>query len=397
MTETVEASAMQYPQARTCPYHPSPAYEPLREGPALQRVTLYDGKQSWVVTGHAEARQLLADPRVSSDRRNDRFPMISPRFQGLTSQEPPFIAMDDPEHNRIRRMLISEFTVRRFKELRPAIEKIVHDSLDKLLAAGPPADLVTHFSLPVPSMVICQMLGVPYADHDYFQEQSRALVQGQTADDVKAARNGLSDYLTGLIADPPPGLIARLKAEQVNTGNMTEAQLVINSIILLVAGHETTASMISLAVITLLDHPEQLVALRADPGSAPGAVDELLRYLSIVDAGPARVAIADIEIGDVVIKAGEGVLITSSIVNRDPKAFPEPDTFDISRASRHHVAFGYGVHQCLGQNLARMELELAIPALFERIPTIRLAAAVEDLTLRPAATIQGVNALPVTW
>jgi cytochrome P450 len=389
--------AMEYPQARTCPYHPSPAYEPLREGPPLQRVTLYDGRQSWVVTGHAEARQLLADPRISADRRHEGFPFTSGRFKGFVDQEPSFIVQDDPEHNRIRRMLISEFTVRRFKELRPRIERIVHDALDGLLAAGSPADLVKHFSLPVPSLVICEMLGVPYENHDFFQEHSRKLIQGLSADEVRTARDALTDYLTELAEDPPPGMIARLKEDQVATGRMTEAQLAANSMILLIAGHETTASMISLAVITLLDNPEELAKLRSDPAAASGAVEELLRFLSIVDAAPARVAVEDIEVGDVVVKAGDGVLIGSALANRDPEVFPDPDRFDISRAARHHVAFGYGVHQCLGQNLARMELELAVPALFERIPTLRLDIPVAELTLRPATTIQGVNSLPVAW
>jgi cytochrome P450 len=387
------SEAIAFPQARTCPYHPSPAYEPLREGPALQRVTLYNGKQTWVVTGHAEARQLLADPRVSADRRHEGFPMISKRFEGINQRNPTFLTMDDPEHAKYRRMLISEFTVRRFKELRPQIEQTVHSALDNMLAAGPPVDLVTHYSLPIPSMVICRMLGVPYADHDFFQECSRNLVQG-TPEQAAAGRDTLLDYLRDLAADPPPGLIARLKEDQVANGELSEDMLVSNAMILLVAGHETTASMITLAVITLLDHPDQLAVL---PANIETAVDELLRYLSIVDAGPARLAIEDIEIGGVHVKAGDGLLIASGVVNRDPEAFPEPDSFDVSRSARHHVAFGYGVHQCLGQNLARMELELALTALFERIPSIQLAVGVDDLTLRPAATIQGVNSLPVKW
>jgi cytochrome P450 len=388
--------APEYPQARTCPYHPSPAYDQLREGPPLKRVTLYNGSESWVVTGHAEARQLLADKRLSSDRRHDGFPMISERFEALNDQRPTFLTQDDPEHNRIRRMLISEFTVRRFKELKPKIQEVIDQAIDDLLAAGPPADLVTHFSLPIPSMVICHMLGVPYADHDFFQERSRQLLQGEVAD-VAPARDELMDYLVKLVQDPPPGLIARLKDEQVATGAMNEYDLASNSLILLVAGHETTASMLSLAVITLLDHPDQLAALKASPDAVPGAVEELLRYLSIVDAGPFRVALADIEIGGDTIRAGDGVIIASALANRDPSVFADPDTFDIARSARHHVAFGYGVHQCLGQNLARMELELALPTLFDRIQDLRLAVAVEDLELRPAATIQGVNTLPVTW
>ncbi|MEV4318685.1 cytochrome P450 [Actinocrispum sp. NPDC049592] len=386
-----------FPQARTCPYHPSPAYDELREGPALQRVRLYDGTLAWAVTSHADARKLLADPRISADRRREGFPILTERFKAVREEQPGFIGMDDPEHNYYRRMLISEFTVRRFKELRPHIEQIVQDALDDLLAAGPPADLVKHFSLPIPSMVICQMLGVPYADHDFFQTHSRTLLQAESPEQAKASMTALKEYLGKLIEDPPPGLIARLKDEQVATGALTTDELVRNSVLLLIAGHETTASMTSLGVITLLEHPEQLADLRSRPEAITTAVEELLRYLSIVDIGPFRVATEDIEVGGAVIKAGEGVIIASSLANRDPEAFPDPDKFDISRPARHHVAFGYGVHQCLGQNLARMELELALTALFDRIPTLRLAVPVEELVLRPATTIQGVNELPVTW
>ncbi len=386
-----------FPQARTCPYHPAPAYDELREGPALQRVRLYDGAQAWAVTSHAEARKLLADPRISADRRREGFPVLTERFKAVRQEEPGFIGMDDPEHNRHRRMLISEFTVRRFKELKPRIEQIVQEALDDLLAAGPPADLVKHFALPVPSMVICQMLGVPYSDHDFFQTHSRTLLQAESPEVARESLNALRDYLGKLIEDPPPGLIARLKQDQVATGELTTDQLVRDAVLLLIAGHETTASMTSLGVITLLEHPDQLADLRARPETITTAVEELLRYLSIVDIGPFRVATEDIEIAGTVIKAGEGVIVASSVANRDPEAFPDPDRFDISRPARHHVAFGYGVHQCLGQNLARMELELALTALFDRIPTLRLAVPVEELVLRPATTIQGVNELPVTW
>ena len=167
--------------------------------------------------------------------------------------------------------------------------------------------------------------------------------------------------------------------------------------LLLVAGHETTASVISLGVITLLEHAEQLERFRSDPDVVPGAVEELLRYLSIIDSGPQRIAAEDIEIGGVHVDAGDGIVISSSLANRDPDAFPDPDRFDIARTPNHHLAFGYGVHQCLGQNLARMELRIALPALFERIPSLRLAVPVEELRLRPAVSIQGVNALPVAW
>ncbi|GAB3881182.1 cytochrome P450 [Kibdelosporangium lantanae] len=386
-----------FPQPRTCPYHPSPAYEPLREGPPLAWTELVTGQHAWVVSGYAEARALLADPRVSADRTRPGYPIIAPPGVAgiMTGPVRPFLVMDDPEHNRIRRMLIPDFTVRRFKELRPDIERIVADSLDHLLAAGQPADLVEHFALPVPSIVISRLLGVPYEDHEFFESAARRFVRGTSPDDSQQGLGELVKYLSDLAADPPPGLIARLRDEYLGAGGLQPFELVLNSVLLLVAGHETTSSMLALSVITLLAHPDQLALMRS--GRVDETVEELLRYLSVVDAGPQRVAAEDIEIAGVTVKAGDGIVIATALANRDPDVFAEPDRFDVTRSADHHLTFAHGVHQCLGQNLARMELRLALPALFDRIPTLRLAVPVDELTIRPAVSIQGVNTLPVEW
>jgi cytochrome P450 len=223
MTETVTTpqteGAPAFPDDRTCPYQLPATYNRLRDEPdALQRVTLYDGRPAWVVTRHETARALLADPRLSADRTSDDFPAMSPRIQGFRSSAKSFISMDPPEHGPKRRMLISEFTVRRIRDMRPDIERIVHGLIDDLLAAGPPADLVSQFALPVPSMVICQLLGVPYADHDFFQDASRRLVQSTDAADSLVARDDLAGYLDGLVtqlqARPAPGLLSNLIAHQ---------------------------------------------------------------------------------------------------------------------------------------------------------------------------------------
>ncbi|MEU7179426.1 MULTISPECIES: cytochrome P450 [Streptomyces] len=398
--QTQDAPA--FPSDRTCPYQLPDGYARLRdEQGSLRKVTLYDGRPAWVATKHETARKLLADPRLSSDRTHADFPATSPRFEGLRDRRPAFIGMDPPEHQAKRRMTISEFTVKRIKGMRTDIERIVHGFIDELLAAGPPADLVSRFALPVPSMVICRLLGVPYADHDFFQDASRRLVQATDVASAVAARDDFEEYMDGLItklqAEPGPGLLGSLVAEQLANGEIEREELISTALLLLVAGHETTASMTSLSVITLLEHPDQHAMLRADPGLVPGAVEELLRYLAIADLAGGRIATADIEIDGQLIRAGEGVIITNSIANRDGSVFEDPDTFDVHRSARHHLAFGYGVHQCLGQNLARLELEVIITALFDRIPTLRLAVPVEQLTLRPGTTIQGVNELPVTW
>ncbi|RZT85543.1 pentalenic acid synthase [Pseudonocardia sediminis] len=406
MTDTVATPQTQdapaFPNDRTCPYQLPDGYRSLRdeEGP-IRPVTLFDGRPAWVVTGHEAARALLADPRLSADRTADEFPATSARAEAFRRQPRSFISMDPPEHGPKRRMMISEFTVKRTKAMRADVERIVHGFVDDLLAAGPPADLVTGLALPVPSMVICELLGVPYADHEFFQDASTRLVQSTDAAGSMAARDDLARYLDGLVttlqAEPGTGLLDTLISERLATGEIDRAELVASAILLLVAGHETTASMTTLSVITLLEHPDQLAALRADPSLIPGAVDELLRYLAIADVAGGRVAVDDIEVDGQVIRAGDGVIVSNSIANRDGSVFPDPDTFDVRRKARHHVAFGYGVHQCLGQNLARLELEVVLAAVIERIPTLRLDVPVADLELRPATTIQGVNRLPVSW
>jgi cytochrome P450 len=384
-----------YPQARTCPYDLPPGYRTLPRDEPLVRVALYDGRAAWLVPHYDDARKLLADPRLSSDRRHDGFPLLSRRFEALRRRPPSLIALDPPDHGARRRPLIADFTVRRVAGMRGEIEEIVAEFLDRMLAAGPPADLREDFALPVPSMVICRMLGVPYADHAFFQDASRRLLRADDDPDVALqARDELAAYLRDLIEDPARrgGLLGRLAGNADDTDG-----LVSSAVLLLVAGHETTASMIALSVVALLDHPDQMAALRADPDLMPAAVEELLRYLSIADIAGIRIAREDIEIGGRTIRAGEGVVIPNSLVNRDGDVFADPDVLDVHRSARHHLAFGYGVHQCLGQNLARLELQIALSALIRRVPTLRLTVPRDELPQRGPTTIQGVNALPITW
>lgn len=398
MTELSEPVA--FPQDRTCPYQPPAAYDPLRASRPLARVTLYDGRPAWLVTGHALARDLLTDPRLSSDRTRAGFPITTPRFAGIRDRTTALVGVDDPEHRDQRRMMIPSFTLKRATALKPSIQRIVDDLLDRMIAQGPPAELVGAFALPVPSMVICALLGVPYADHEFFEEQSRRLLRGPTADDAQDARDRLEEYLGDLIdrkrQEPGEGLLDELVEQQAREGTPGRKELVALAIILLVAGHETTANMISLGTYTLLQHPERLAELRADPSLLPAAVEELLRMLSIAD-GLLRLATEDIEVAGTTIRAGDGVVFSTSVINRDADAYPGPDTLDWHRPARHHVAFGFGIHQCLGQNLARTELEIALAALFERLPTLRLAAPADEIPFKPGDTIQGMLELPVTW
>ncbi|MEU3727485.1 cytochrome P450 [Streptomyces sp. NPDC031705] len=394
------SDAVAFPQDRTCPYHPPAAYQPLREGRPLSRVTLFDGRSVWVVTGHAEARALLSDGRLSTDPTKEAFPSPSPRFKGLQNRRTALLGVDDPEHNTQRRMLIPSFSVKRTAALRPRIQETVDRLIDAMVDRGPGAELVGAFALPVPSMVICALLGVPYEDHEFFEEQSRRLLRGPATADVEEARARLDAYLEALIrrkrSDPGDGLLDELVATRLETGETDVEELVSLAAILLIAGHETTANMISLGTFTLLRHPEQLAELRADPALMPEAVEELMRYLSIAD-GMLRVATEDIEIGGVTIRPDDGVVFSTSVINRDEAVFADPDALDWHRPTRHHLAFGFGIHQCLGQNLARAEMEIALGTLFERLPGLRLAADPDRIPFKPGDTIQGMIELPVTW
>ncbi|CAL9648454.1 cytochrome P450 [Streptomyces sp. enrichment culture] len=398
MTETTAPVA--FPQSRTCPYHPPAAYAPLRTERPLTRITLFDGREAWLVTGHATARALLADPRLSSDRDRPGFPATTVRFTGFRNRRTALLGVDDPEHRAQRRMVVGDFTLKRAAELRPRIQRIVDERLDAMIAQGPPADLVNAFALPVPSMVICALLGVSYGDHDFFEAQSRRLLRGPEAADVLDARDRLEEYFGELIdrkrEDPGTGLLDDLVQRQLRDGEIDREGLIALALILLVAGHETTANMISLGTFTLLRHPERLAELRADPGLVPAAVEELMRLLSIAD-GLLRTAVEDIEVAGTTIRAGDGVVFATSVINRDETVYADPDTLDWNRPARHHVAFGFGIHQCLGQNLARAELEIALRTLFERLSTLRLAAPAEEIPFKPGDTIQGMLELPVTW
>ncbi|MBM7173044.1 cytochrome P450 [Streptomyces sp. G44] len=393
-----------FPQDRTCPYHPPTGYAPLAEARPLSRITLFDGRPVWLVSGHAVARELLADPRLSTDRGHEDFPSPTERFARVRRRSVALLGVDDPRHNTQRRMLIPSFSVKRIAALRPRIQETVDRLLDAMEAQGPPAELVGAFALPVPSMVICALLGVPYADHDFFEESSRRLLRGPTVEDTVTARDELEAYFHALLdrkrREPGDGLLDELIHQQLAEDALDREELVSLATILLIAGHETTANMISLGTFTLLQHPGRLAELTAglDAGRSltPAVVEELLRYLSIAD-GLLRLVKEDIEIAGSTLRAGDGVVFSTSLINRDDAVYESPDELDWHRGTRHHLAFGFGVHQCLGQNLARLELEIALRSLFERLPGLRLAVPAEKVPFKAGDTIQGMLELPVSW
>ncbi|MFF3941571.1 cytochrome P450 [Streptomyces phaeofaciens] len=389
------------PRAARCPFDPPPALRDLQERAPLTKVRLRDGSEPWLVTRYADQRAILGDPRVSADTDSPGYPSKAGPEGGEGKLS--FIMMDDPEHARLRRMVTAPFAVKRVEALRPAVQRIVDDLIDGLLAGPAPVDLVEEFALPVPSLVICELLGVPYDDHAFFQDHTRTMVHRDATPEQRGrAAREVAGYLSALIgrriADPRDdllsGIAARVTAGEIDHGQATEMAL-----LLLIAGHETTANMIALGTLALLRHPDQLALLResGDPGLVTSAVEELLRYLHITHLGRRRAVTEDIEIGGRLLRAGEGVIMVNEVANRDPEVFPDPDRLDITRDARRHVAFGFGVHQCLGQPLARMELQVVYGTLYRRIPTLRLAGSPDDVRFKHDAFIYGVHSLPVTW
>ncbi|WP_424217624.1 cytochrome P450 (plasmid) [Streptomyces sp. BI20] len=395
-----------FPMRRACPFSPPAEYAEAREAEPVSRARLsVNGKPTWLVTRHDLYKKLLGDPRVSANLKLPGYPLQVPVPEEMLQAVPlTFLSMDPPDHSVQRRMLAPEFSVRRMRVLREMVQRIVDVHVDRLLAKGAegPVDLVSEFALPVPSLVICELLGVPYEDHARFEHWAWAIMNHDISDEDRGvAHYELDRYVDGLVtakeAEPGDDMISRLVATNRETGAVEHADIVSMARLMLVTGHETTANMIALGVLALLEHPEELAALRAEPELMPRAVEELLRFFSISDAGTARVAMEDIELGGVVIRAGEGILPLNNAANHDPAVFPDPDRLDVRRESRSHVAFGYGVHQCLGQNLARLELDVVYTTLLRRIPGLRLAAPVEELRFKDDAMVYGLYELPVTW
>ncbi|MER8099145.1 cytochrome P450 [Kitasatospora sp. NPDC094016] len=382
-----------------CPFGPPPAYaEAAATGP-VTRAELPDGDLCWLVTGFAEVRTVLSDRRFSADIRHPAFPLLVAGARELITDNPDFLRLDDPEHARQRRVITGEFLVKRVEALRPEIQRIVDGALDRMTAGRTTADLVTDFALPVPSLVICLLLGVPYEDHDRFQSLSRTMLsQESTVEQLREAQEEVLDYLRDLTArkraQPEDDVLSRLAARD----DLTPDDVAATGVLLLIAGHETTANMIALSTALLLEHPEQIPGL-ADPATLPGAVEELLRLLTIVHTGLPRVALEDVELGGVTVRAGEGVIAMLSTANRDEAVFGgaghrATDELDLHRDARRHLAFGFGVHQCLGQPLARAELQIALETLFRRLPGLRLTGERE---FRTESFIYGMRSLPVTW
>ncbi|UJW35011.1 cytochrome P450 [Saccharothrix sp. AJ9571] len=385
------------------PFDPPSALTELREARPVSPMIFPDGHEGWLVTGYEAVRQLMADTRFSS--RQDlgimHVPYETPGIPAATEPSPPmpglFIAMDPPEHGRLRRRLTGAFTVKRMKRLEEQIIEITERQLDELARLAPPVDLVKEFALPVPSLVICELLGVPYEDRETFQVNSaQFMVKDQTLEEKMGALVAINTYLAELVtrkrAEPGEDILSDLARHE----DLTIEELVGAAFLLLLAGHETTANMLSLGTFALLEHPEQLAELRADPALVPDAVEELMRYLSVADIFY-RYASEDLELGGETIPEGSTVVVSLLAANRDPERFENPDTLVFGRKARGHLSFGHGIHQCLGQQLARIEMRAGFEGLVRRFPDLALAVPAGEVKLRTDMNIYGVHELPVTW
>jgi cytochrome P450 len=387
-----------------CPFDPAPELLQLQKTDPIARVRLWDGTVAWLITSYARQRALLSDARVSSDARLPGYPFSGPAIKARRLSAPNLVTTDNPEHDRLRKMLTRDFMAKRINALRPRIQQIADELIDVMLASGPSADLVEAFALPLPSLAICEILAVPYEDHAIFQGLASTLHDTTaTADQGTESIDVLRSYVRKLVdkkyQEPVHDDVTSHLLELSRKGILDKAAVIEALIFLVVAGHETTANMLGLSVLALLSNSDQLEVFRSfeDPIDAANAIEELLRYLTIAHAGRRRVALEDLEIDGQIIRAGEGLIMATEAGNRDPEAFTNPGVLDVRSAASHHMAFGFGIHQCLGQLLARAELQIGLWSLFTRIPSMRLSVPLEQLSFKQRHTVYGVRAVPIEW
>ncbi|WP_229686824.1 cytochrome P450 family protein [Longimycelium tulufanense] len=379
--------------------NPHPIYAVLRDKDAVHAIGLPSGKHAWLVTRYADARKALADPRLSTDVRRfghlDAFALVPADLRrAMTSH---MLNADPPHHARLRRLVADVFTPRRIEAMRPLVERLAADLLEGIDPDR--ADLVRDFAAPLPAGVLCELLGIPAADQDRFREWSTVIVAGRlAADRFPAAATAMYHYLRQLLAakrrQPADDLLSELVAARVENDRLSEDELSSMVFLFLVAGQETAANLIGTALYLFLRHPDQLALLRQRPELLPEAIEEVLRYESPVEMATHRFVAADLELGGQAIPAGDVVLVALNSANRDGDRFDDADRLDLARRDNPHLAFGHGVHFCLGAQLARLEARVALAAALDRFAELRLAVADAELVWRPGV-LRGLVALPV--
>lgn len=387
------------------PLGPPPELLEIARTGAPRKIRQWDGVDAWLITRFEDSRLALNDRRLSVDPRRDGYPEKSAAYKQVLGQDRNLRTMDDPEHSAQKRMLARDFTVRRVQEMRPAIQQKVDTLIDTMLAQGNEADIVADLALAVPTMVICELLGVPYSDRDWFADRSQVCTSSRVAPaEAAEAAGALYGYMEGLIAEkdrnPSNDLLSRLVVDQLRPGILTAREVIELSRFVLIAGHETTANMISLSVLALFLNPDQRALLTGEiePKFLANSVSEMLRFLSITHTGRRRVAVEDLEVGGQLIRAGEGIIIMNSVADRDEGMFDQADRLDLRRPNaKSHLAFGGGAHRCVGAFLSEAELEIVHGTLWKRIPTLTLAVPLEEVEFYADGSVYGLTSLPVRW
>jgi hypothetical protein len=395
---------LRYPfeRDREHPLEPPAMYLNLLEERPVAKVTLWNGNEAWLVTRHQDVGPILRDPRFSSVTSHANYPTTSPTMAQTKAMDTTFLRLDRPVHTEHRRMWAPYFSPSRMESLRPGVQRIVDQTLDAMLAKPAPLDFIANFALPVPSSVIGELLDVPEGDHEFFQEHANIRISSNsTPEQSRNSTEALHDYWTKLVneraKDPGVDVVSKLYVSEVLSGNITKDELIGMARLMLTAGHETTGNMIGLGTVLLLQNPDYLARIKDDPSLTLGAVDDMLRYLTIAHLGLGRVAMEDVTVGDQVIKQGDGVILLVAAANRDPSQFDNPEVFGAQPGSRKHLAFGGGIHHCLGNPLARLELQIAFDTLFRRAPNLRLVDALRDIDFKFESAFFGVRSLMVEW
>ncbi|WP_394613088.1 cytochrome P450 [Lentzea sp. JNUCC 0626] len=385
-----------YPFSEAAGLALDPTYERLRRDEPVTRVTYPYGGEGWLVTSYEDTKFVLGDPRFSRARTVDQ---DVPRMQPLIAPGGSILTHDGADHARMRRLVSKAFTVRRVEALKPRAQQITDELLDGL---DNPGDLVEGFSMPFPITIICELLGVQFEDRADFRTWSNQVlstVGGHTPEEAMHGMMKLHGYFTELVAKrrehPTDDLISALVAARDNDDRLSEDELVRFGITLLVAGHETTANMIANSVVTLIDHPDALKDLGEHPEKVPNAVEELLRFIPLGSgAGFTRIATEDVRLGNALVREGDAVLVVVSSANHDESMYANAAELDLEREVGQHLQFGHGIHFCLGSQLARMELQVALGTLVRRMPGLRLAEPVE---FRKGSLVRGPVKLVVAW
>lgn len=378
---------------RNSPYGPPEMHLGLQSETPVAQMDWRGQGDLWVVTKHADVRTVLMDTRFSSDRADPRHPAHMAYDE--STHHGQLIELDPPVHSTLRGRIMKEFTVKKVAAMRPEVEKIVGESIDAMLAGGNSGDLVQLLALPIPSLVIADLLAVPEEKHEFFQTRSATFADATTQEDRSQAIREMREYIASLVDERVVNPSEDILSRQLAAGG-TREEVIGLGFLLLIAGHETTANQIALSVMTLLDKPELLQQLQEDPSLVPGAVEELLRYFTIAEVGGLRLATQDIELNGSTIPEGSTVWALANTANRDAEVFEDPHEINFRRGARNHMAFGFGPHQCLGQNVARLELEVALAEIIRRIPTLKLAVSVSEIEFRQMGNF-GPRTIPVTW